>query len=138
MPAVGFLPADDERVRGTVAAIERELCDNGFVRRYGASKDGGDGLKGREGAFLACSFWLADVYLMQGRVQDARDAFERVLSVRGTTGLLTEEYDVAAGRLVGNLPQAFSHVPLVTAAMGLSDPDGPVARRSSGGSDGGS
>ena len=131
MPTVGFLPANDERVRGTVSAIERELCDHGFVYRYDPDADGGDGLPGREGTFLPCTLWLADVYLLQGCVGKARETFERVLDVRGTTGLLTEEYDVHAGRLVGNLPQAFSHVPLVNTAIGLSKGGGPVARRSS-------
>jgi GH15 family glucan-1,4-alpha-glucosidase len=133
MPSVGFLPADDPRVRGTVAEIERRLCEDGFVHRYdpGADHDA-DGLSGSEGAFLACSFWLADAYLLQGRHEEATAAFERVLQVRNDVGLLTEEYDVGARRLVGNLPQAFSHVPLVNTAIGLSGQGGAPRRRRDG------
>jgi GH15 family glucan-1,4-alpha-glucosidase len=127
---VGFLPADDDRVRGTVRAIERELLHDGFVNRYNAQADaGGDGLPGHEATFLPCTLWLADVYLLQGRTDEARQVLERVLSIRGRAGLLTEEYDVSARRLVGNLPQAFSHVPLVNTAITLGNPDGPVTRR---------
>ena len=121
IPSVGFLPADDERVRGTVQAIERELVEEGFVRRYEESEDAAavDGLPPGEGAFLPCTFWLADVLSLMGRTDDAREIFERLLSVRNDLGLLAEEYDPALGRLVGNFPQAFSHVGLVNSALNL-------------------
>ncbi len=129
-PLVGFLPATDERVRGTVAAIERELMEDGFVQRYtqepGASTDG---LPPGEGAFLACTFWLAENYAMMGRHDEAREVFERLLSLRNDVGLLSEEYDTKARRLVGNFPQAFSHVPLITTARSLSQPGGPIEQR---------
>jgi GH15 family glucan-1,4-alpha-glucosidase len=121
VPLVGFLPADDPRVRGTVAAVERELLRDGFVQRYtqqpGATVDG---LPAGEGAFLACTFWLADNYAMQARHDEAREVFERLLALRNDVGLLAEEYDPKAGRLVGNFPQAFSHVPLIDTARTLS------------------
>jgi GH15 family glucan-1,4-alpha-glucosidase len=121
MPLVGFLPAKDPRVVGTIEAIERELVDGGFVLRYRTAEDGAvDGLSGREGAFLACSFWLADCLHMIGREDDARAMFERLLSLRNDLGLLSEEYDPVAGRLVGNFPQAFSHVSLVNTACRLT------------------
>lgn len=130
VPLVGFLPADDERVRGTVAAIERELLVDGFVQRYtqqsGASTDG---LPAGEGAFLACTFWLADNYSLMGRTEDATSLFERLLGLRNDLGLLSEEYDPRAGRLVGNFPQAFSHVPLINTAMNLSVGGGPSHAR---------
>ncbi len=121
IPLVGFLPATDSRVVGTVEAIERELLDDGFVLRYRTDGQGAvDGLHGREGAFLACSFWLADCLHMIGRPQDATTLFERLLGLRNDVGLLAEEYDQVAGRLVGNFPQAFSHVSLVNTAVRLS------------------
>ncbi|GAA2372788.1 glycoside hydrolase family 15 protein [Nonomuraea africana] len=121
MPIVGFLPVDDPRVRGTVAAIERELLSDGFVLRYPVAEDNDvDGLPGGEGAFLACSFWLVEVMAMQGRVAEACELFDRLLTLRNDVGLLAEEYDPRYGRLVGNFPQAFSHVPLVHAARALS------------------
>ena len=121
VPLVGFLPATDERVRGTVAAVERELLDDGFVQRYTQPPgEGVDGLPSGEGAFLACSFWLADNYALMGRHEQARDLFERLLALRNDVGLLSEEYDPRAGRLVGNFPQAFSHVPLIDTARNLS------------------
>ncbi len=128
----GFLPATDERITGTVAAIERDLCADGFVQRYRSSAKTSrvDGLPPGEGAFLACTFWLADNYELQGRSDDARALFERLLALRNDVGLLSEEYDVGAGRLVGNFPQAFSHVPLVNTAFGLAGRAGPVRRRS--------
>jgi GH15 family glucan-1,4-alpha-glucosidase len=116
-PLVGFLPATDERMRGTVAAIERELCRDGLVYRYTTTDAGSvDGLPEGEGAFLACSFWLAANYAVSGRLQEARELFERLLSLRNDLGLLAEEYDPRSGRQLGNYPQAFSHVPLVMAA----------------------
>jgi GH15 family glucan-1,4-alpha-glucosidase len=121
IPLVGFLPADDPRVRSTVEVLERELNEGGFVLRYKASDAHDvDGLKGREGAFLACSFWLADCLWMVGRHDDARQLFGKLLSLRNDLGLLAEEYDALAGRQVGNFPQAFSHVSLVNAAYNLS------------------
>jgi GH15 family glucan-1,4-alpha-glucosidase len=117
MPLVGFLPAEDERVRGTVAAIERELCEDGFVYRYTPSDV--DGLPGEEGAFLPCTFWLADNYALVGRYDEAVETFERLLDVRNDLGLLAEEWDVRLGRQLGNFPQAFSHIGLIVAAYDL-------------------
>jgi GH15 family glucan-1,4-alpha-glucosidase len=118
LPTVGFLEASDPRFRGTVEAIERTLLVDGFVLRYdtGAADDG---LPAGEGAFLACSFWLADAYLLLGREDDARRLFGRLLALRNDVGLLAEEYDSRAGRLVGNFPQAFSHIALVDTAHNL-------------------
>ncbi len=127
IPLVNFLPADDARVRGTVAAIERELMADGFVLRYDTGR-GADGLPGEEGAFLACSFWLADNYALQGRRQEAEALFERLLSLRNDVGLLAEEYDPRRRCLVGNFPQAFSHVALIGTALAL-DGDGPIGAR---------
>jgi GH15 family glucan-1,4-alpha-glucosidase len=121
MPEVGFLPAEDARVVATVAAIERELVRDGLVLRYPQREAQAiDGLPPGDGAFLACSFWLADCYAMMGRHQDSRRLFERLLSLRNDVGLLSEEYDANAGRLVGNFPQAFSHVGLVNTALALT------------------
>ncbi len=121
VPLVGFLPATDERVAGTVAAIENELMKDGFVMRYTQHEDSDvDGLPPGEGAFLACTFWLADNYALMGRHDEARETFERLLALRNDVGLLSEEYDTTAGRLVGNFPQAFSHVPLIDTARTLS------------------
>jgi GH15 family glucan-1,4-alpha-glucosidase len=128
IPQVGFLPPDDERVAGTVAAVERELCEDGLVHRYGHDPDV-DGLPPGEGAFVACSFWLADAYALTGRGDDARATFERVLDLRNDVGLLAEEYDVASGRQLGNFPQAFSHVPLVNTALNLAGVDDTAHRR---------
>ncbi len=119
VPLVGFLPAHDPRVRATVAAIEAELCDGGFVHRYDTSA-GTDGVAGDEGAFLMCSFWLADNYALHGRLQEATDLYERLLDLRNDVGLLAEEYDPRAKRMLGNFPQAFSHVSLVNTAGTLS------------------
>jgi GH15 family glucan-1,4-alpha-glucosidase len=128
-PLVGFLPATDERMRGTVAAIERQLCRDGLVHRYTTSDgaDSVDGLPDGEGAFLACSFWLAANYALSGRLDDGRALFERLLSLRNDVGLLAEEYDPRTGRQLGNFPQAFSHVPLIMAAHVF---DEAVRRRS--------
>jgi GH15 family glucan-1,4-alpha-glucosidase len=120
LPVVGFLPANDPRVRGTVAAIERELMVDGLVRRYRTSIDV-DGLPPGEGAFLPCSFWLADNYTLQNRDGEARALFERLLSLRNDVGLLAEEYDPHANRQVGNFPQAFSHVALIATALNLHE-----------------
>jgi GH15 family glucan-1,4-alpha-glucosidase len=130
VPLVGFLPATDERVQGTVEAIERELLRDGYVQRYTQPPgEGADGLPAGEGAFLACSFWLADNYALMGRPDEARELFERLLALRNDVGLLSEEYDSRAGRLVGNFPQAFSHVPLIDTARNLSSALGPSEQR---------
>jgi GH15 family glucan-1,4-alpha-glucosidase len=119
IPIVGFLPPDDPRVVGTVAAIEGELMQDGLVCRY-RTRGEVDGLPGGEGAFLACSFWLCDVYQLMGRAEDARALFERLIGYANDLGLLAEEYDPRAGRLLGNFPQAFSHVSLINTAHALS------------------
>jgi GH15 family glucan-1,4-alpha-glucosidase len=130
IPLVGFLPADDERVQGTVAAIENELMVDGYVQRYTqTAQSTADGLPPGEGAFLACTFWLADNYSLMGRTGEATEVFERLLSLRNDLGLLAEEYDPKAGRLVGNFPQAFSHVPLINTARNLSRDGGPSHQR---------
>ncbi len=118
---VGFLPADDPRVLGTVEAIERELMQDGFLRRYNNEDESDvDGLPPGEGAFLACTFWLADNYSLQGRDDEARKIMDRLLALRNDLGLLAEEYDVKTGRQVGNFPQALSHIQLVSTAVGLA------------------
>ncbi|GAA0949203.1 MULTISPECIES: glycoside hydrolase family 15 protein [Streptomyces violaceusniger group] len=120
IPRVGFLPATDPRVLGTIDAIRRELSEDGLIRRY--TTDGGvDGLPGSEGAFLACSFWLADALQLAGRHKDAQALFERLLALRNDVGLLAEEYDPATGRQLGNFPQAFSHIGLVGTALTLAE-----------------
>lgn len=129
LPAIGFLPPEDERIRGTVAAIERELVVDGLVLRYDSAR-AEDGLPAGEGVFLACSFWLADAYLMLGRHDEARRLFERLLTLRNDLGLLSEEYDVRARRAVGNFPQAFSHLALVNTASNLSHYKKPAEQRS--------
>jgi GH15 family glucan-1,4-alpha-glucosidase len=131
IPLVGFLPPEDERVRRTVEAIERELCADGFVTRYAMDAETAevDGLPPGEGAFLPCTFWLADCLHLLGREQEARDVFERLLSLRNDLGLLSEEYDPRSQRLVGNFPQAFTHVGLVNTAFTLSSKGGPVDER---------
>ncbi len=116
---VGFLPPDDPRVLGTVAAIERELMQDGLLRRYREAGEV-DGLPGHEGAFLACSFWLCDAYQLCGRADDARALFERLLGYANDLDLLAEEYDPRAGLQLGNFPQAFSHVSLINTAHALS------------------
>jgi len=128
MPLTGFLPVTDERVRGTIEAIQRELMHDGFVLRYRPQETGVDGLPGSEGVFLPCSFWLADCLHLLGRKKEARELFERLLEVRNDLGLLAEEYDPRAKRQLGNFPQAFSHVALVSCARILSDEDTGVAR----------
>lgn len=120
MPVVGFLPAKDARVRGTVAAIVRELANGDFVLRY-RSETGVDGLPPGQGMFLPCSFWLADAMVLQGRTQEAEALFERLLGLRNDVGLISEEYDPRYGRLVGNFPQAFSHLGIVNTALNLRD-----------------
>jgi GH15 family glucan-1,4-alpha-glucosidase len=121
MPLTGFLPATDKRVRGTIDAIERELVQDGFVLRYRPQEENVDGLPGREGVFLPCSFWLADCLHLLDRKKEARELFERLLNVRNDLGLLSEEYDPREKRQLGNFPQAFSHVALISAARILGD-----------------
>ena len=129
MAMVGFLPPDDPRVVGTVRAIEAGLLEDGFVKRYD-EKDDVDGLAGgREGAFLPCSFWLADNDVLMGRVEEARALFERLIALRNDVGLLSEEYHTAARRQVGNFPQAFTHVALINTAHNLSREFGPAQHR---------
>jgi GH15 family glucan-1,4-alpha-glucosidase len=129
LPLVGFLPPDDPRIIGTVKAIEQRLVFDGLVFRYDTG-DGVDGLPPGEGAFLACSFWLADNYILQGRIHEARELFERLLLLRNDVGLLAEEYDPRAKRQLGNFPQAFSHVALVNTAFNLTRSEGPADQRS--------
>jgi GH15 family glucan-1,4-alpha-glucosidase len=120
IPLVGFLPGTDERVTGTIDAISRELGRDGFVSRYSTAETD-DGLPGDEGQFLACSFWLVNALARNGRVEDARRLFERLLGLSNDLGLLAEEYDVARGRQVGNFPQAFSHLTLILAARAIAN-----------------
>jgi GH15 family glucan-1,4-alpha-glucosidase len=128
IPLVGFLPASDARVRGTVDAIERHLMVNGFVRRYPTSPDI-DGLPAGEGSFLACTFWLADNFALAGRQDDAVSIFEGLLRLRNDVGLLSEQYNPSSRRLLGNFPQAFSHISLVNTACNLSRAHGPAKDR---------
>jgi len=129
IPLVGFLPAKDPRVISTVAAIERELMYKGLVLRY-PTETGVDGLPPGEGAFLPCTFWLADNYALAGRTQEARNLFTRLLEMRNDVGLLAEEYDPALRRQLGNFPQAFTHVSLVNTAHNLMPAKGPAEHRS--------
>jgi GH15 family glucan-1,4-alpha-glucosidase len=136
IPLVGFLPPDDPRVVGTIDAVRRTLLDDGFVRRYEteAASDGDDvdGLPGSEGAFLVTTFWLADALALAGRTDEAREVFERLRGLCNDVGLLAEEYDPAAGRMLGNFPQAFSHVGIVTTAANLSLAEQAPCRQRSG------
>ncbi|MBN3832616.1 glycoside hydrolase family 15 protein [Burkholderia sp. Ac-20344] len=127
MPLLGFLPPEDPRIVGTVEAIERELLHDGLVMRY-RTTEYDDGLPPGEGTFLACSFWLVDNYALLGRIDDAHRLFSRLLALSNDLGLLAEEYDPVAGRLVGNFPQAFSHVALVHTAMNLMHHEDAIAR----------
>jgi GH15 family glucan-1,4-alpha-glucosidase len=131
LPLVGFLPPDDPRVRGTVAAIESALTVDGLVQRY-HNDPLIDGLPAGEGTFLACSFWLADNLLLQGRRNEAEALFQRLLALRNDVGLLSEEYDPAAGRQLGNFPQAFSHLALVSTALNLGRAARPAQQRGGG------
>ena len=128
MPQVGFLSPDDPRVVGTIAAIERELIHGGLVRRY-STAIADDGIDGEEGVFLACSFWLADAYVLQGRSDHAEALFRRLLDLRNDVGLLAEEYDPVRRRLLGNFPQGFSHIGLVNTAFNLVRAHGPAQQR---------
>lgn len=132
IPLVGFLPADDHRVRNTVEAIGRDLMIDGLVRRYNTDETA-DGLSGEEGVFLACSFWYVDNLALQGRHAEARAMFKRLLSLTNDVGLLAEEYDPIGRRQLGNFPQAFSHLALINSALNLANHAGPAAQRSQGG-----
>jgi GH15 family glucan-1,4-alpha-glucosidase len=123
LPLVGFLPVDDARIAGTIAAVERELLHEGLVLRHPETR------RTRQGAFLACTCWLADCRRLQGRLPEARSAIERVLAVRNDLGLLAEEYDLREQRLCGNFPQALSHLALVNSILGLQ---GPMLQRGGG------
>src|SRR5262249_35160978 len=128
LPTVGFLPANDPKMLGTVQAIERELVQDGLVWRYVRDGEPG-GLAGPEGAFLACSFWYVDILKLQSRSKEARRLFERLLALANDVGLLSEEFDPTTGRQVGNFPQAFSHVALINSARNLSAAGGPAEQR---------
>ncbi len=128
MPSVGFLPVDDPRVRSTIAAIESDLMVDGVVMRY-RTHTGVDGLEPGEGAFLICSFWLANVYILQGRLAEAEQLFRRLVALCNNVGLLSEQYDLRGKRLAGNFPQAFSHVGLVNTAFNLTAVEKPIEQR---------
>ncbi len=129
IPLVGFLPPSDPRVKSTVDAVERGLTENGLILRY-RTEDNVDGLSGHEGAFLACSFWMVDNLILIGRRDKARALFDRLLALRNDLGLLAEEYDTRQRRLVGNFPQAFSHVALINSAKNLWEAEKPAEKRS--------
>jgi GH15 family glucan-1,4-alpha-glucosidase len=131
LPTVGFLPPADPRVRGTVEAIERKLLVNGLVMRYDTTESE-DGLSSEEGVFLACSFWLVDAYVLLNRTADAHRLFERLLTLRNDVGLLSEECDPGTGRLLGNFPQALSHIALINSAFNLSETTKPAVQRMDG------
>jgi GH15 family glucan-1,4-alpha-glucosidase len=122
------LPVTDPRIAGTIAAVERKLVRNGLVLRY-STEDVEDALPPGEGAFLACSFWLVDVYILQERLDEAENLFRRLVGLCNEVGLLSEEYDPASKRLIGNFPQAFSHLALVTSAYNLTRVRKPVHQR---------
>jgi GH15 family glucan-1,4-alpha-glucosidase len=128
IPQLGFLPPTDDRVRGTLRAVRQELGADGLVRRYDTG-EGVDGLPGDEGAFLACSFWLVDALVLDGQVDEGRRLFEYLLSLGNDVGLLAEEYDVEAGRQLGNFPQAYSHLALVNSALHLQEAGAVSAAR---------
>ncbi|HET9187182.1 MAG TPA: glycoside hydrolase family 15 protein [Acidothermaceae bacterium] len=134
IPSVGFLPGDDPRVVGTIEAVQRELQHDGFIRRYLTQDDATsvDGLSGEEATFLVCTFWLADALCLAGRTDEAREIYERILALRNDVGLLSEEYDVSARRLIGNVPQAYSHIGVVNTANNLSGASGPAHHRARG------
>jgi len=130
IPLVGFLPPTHERVRGTIDAVRRELSVDGLVERYPTEHGTSvDGLPGKEGAFLRCSFWLADALAVTGRREEATQLFERLVALTNDVGLLAEEYEPASGRMLGNFPQAFSHIGLVNTALNLTSAARPVDRR---------
>ena len=128
IPLVGFLPPHDPRVRGTIEAIERDLSVDGFVARY-KTQPGLDGLPPGEGVFLPCTFWLADNFALLGRRQEAEQLFEKLLGLCNDLGLISEEYEPSEHRLLGNFPQAFTHVSLINTACNLSHVTGPAEDR---------
>jgi GH15 family glucan-1,4-alpha-glucosidase len=128
LPIVGFLPVTDGRIAATIAAVEKRLLRDGFVMRY-STETVKDALPPGEGAFLACSFWLVDVYMLQERHDEAEALFRRLAGLANDVGLLSEEYDPKRRRLVGNFPQAFSHLTLVTSAYNLTRTRNPVDQR---------
>ena len=128
LPIVGFLPSSDPRVAGTVDAIQKHLMRDGLLLRYNTGTSD-DGLPAGEGVFLACTFWLVQVLSQMGRKEEAREKFEALLALRNDVGLLAEEYDVRRGRLVGNFPQALSHIALVNAALDLAQGESSGHRR---------
>jgi GH15 family glucan-1,4-alpha-glucosidase len=127
-PQLGFIEPDDPRMLGTVSAIEQRLMQDGYVRRYDVEQSS-DGLHAPENAFLACSCWLADCYILQGRLADAEQLFARVLAARNDLGLLAEEFDPASGELMGNFPQALSHIAMLNTAFNLARARGPAQQR---------
>jgi GH15 family glucan-1,4-alpha-glucosidase len=131
IPLVGFLPAQDPRVMGTVEAIRRELIADGLVMRY-RTEANIDGLPAGEGVFLPCSFWLVDNLVMATRHQEAHELFERLIALCNDVGLLSEEYDPVARRLLGNFPQAFTHISLVNSVHNLALAEGPAQHRANG------
>jgi GH15 family glucan-1,4-alpha-glucosidase len=134
LPLVGFLPVEDPRIAGTVAAIERELLVDGLVLRYDPRRTR-DGLEQSEGVFLPCSFWLVDTYVLQGRHEEARRLFDRLTGLQNDVGLMSEEYDPVARRQLGNFPQAFSHIAFVNAAFHFHTPVSSFRERSEEGPD---
>jgi len=120
LPLLGFLPPDDDRIRSTLARVQQQLSRHGFLLRYDSGHSG-DGMPEGEGAFLPCSFWLVDALALDGRRDEATQLFERLLQVRNDVGLLAEEYDPKGRRLLGNFPQAFSHLALINSALNLAD-----------------
>ncbi|MCO6435837.1 MAG: glycoside hydrolase family 15 protein [Phycisphaerae bacterium] len=129
LPMVGFLPPDDPRILGTIETIQQELSHSGLVARYRV-ESGVDGMEGDEGAFLLCSFWMVDALALAGRQKEAGELFERLLALRNDVGLLSEEYDAHRGCMLGNFPQAFSHVAMVNSALNLEDRRSPTRERS--------
>ncbi len=135
IPAYGFLPPTDPRILGTIEAVQRDLVADGFVRRYRTESAGAgtvDGLEGNEGTFIACTFWLADALCLAGRRDEAREIFHRLLALRNDLGLLSEEWDVANQRQIGNVPQAYSHIGILNTASNLTGAGGPAHHRSRG------
>jgi GH15 family glucan-1,4-alpha-glucosidase len=130
IPMVGFLDPSDERVSSTIDAIRRDLVVDGLVLRYPVDEFSSvDGLPGREGSFLLCTFWLADALALTGRVAEAEVILDRLVGLRNDVGLLAEEYDASTSRMLGNFPQAFSHVGLVNTALNVTEAAGPAHRR---------
>ena len=129
LPAVGFLPGDDPRVLGTLAAIEKYMIRDGFVLRHDR-REPADQKQPIEGAFLACTLWLADAYVLAGETDKAQALFDRVVAIANDLGLLAEEFDSAAGRQTGNFPQALTHIALINTAHNLSDAKKPAMQRS--------